>query len=251
MRFILLFFIPLISFGQTRTVQVFFKRNVSTLEQSALKTLLKLEKNKANIQVLSVTAYTDQTGNDSINIPLAKSRMSVVVEHLKNEGISVQNSAAPACDYPKSAIKMSDHSYWRRVDIEYKEIEMSADLEFNGVKIRNEDKDLQPIPLTIEFYNASDYVKEYSLPELDKLYQFLNTNQQVEIFIRGHVCCMNDYEISYLRAKTVYDYLIKRGITKERLGFEGYSNTIPLVSPELTEEDQQRNRRVDVIFTIK
>ena len=62
---------------------------------------------------------------------------------------------------------------------------------------------------------------------------------------------MDDYEISFLRAKAVNDYLIRRGISENRLGYEGYSNTIPLVTPELTEEDQQRNRRVDVIFTIK
>jgi outer membrane protein OmpA-like peptidoglycan-associated protein len=62
---------------------------------------------------------------------------------------------------------------------------------------------------------------------------------------------VDDYEISYSRAKSVNDYLIRRGISEKRIGYEGYSNSIPLIKPELTEEDQQRNRRVDVIFTIK
>jgi outer membrane protein OmpA-like peptidoglycan-associated protein len=251
MRFLILLLLPLTVFSQTKTVQVFFKRNVSTLEKEATQILLSLEKKGSTIQVLSVTAYTDATGSDAVNTPLATSRLNVVVDHLKNAGISVGSSAAPACNYPENAKRLNDLAYWRRVDILYEEVKNSTELEFNGIKLTTNEKELQPIPLTIEFHNASDYVKEYSLPELDKLFQFLNQHQQVSIFIRGHVCCMDDYDISYLRAKTVYDYLVKRGITQDRLGFQGYSNTIPLVTPELTEEDQQRNRRVDVIFTIK
>jgi outer membrane protein OmpA-like peptidoglycan-associated protein len=252
MRYLLfILFIPIGIFAQTKKIELFFQLNVSTLDTKSIQQLDKLKSQSGMMQIKSVTAYTDPSGTDSINIPLAESRRNVVVSYLQNAGLKVETSSAPASIYPSNAAKLKNHAYWRRVDIVYEIASEKKTLEFNGIKLNENQKDLQPIPLTIEFENASDYVKVYSLPELDKLFQFLNTNQNVDIFIRGHVCCMDDYEISFLRAKAVNDYLIRRGISENRLGYEGYSNTIPLVTPELTEEDQQRNRRVDVIFTIK
>jgi flagellar motor protein MotB len=43
--------------------------------------------------------------------------------------------------------------------------------------------------------------------------------------------------------------LIKKGIHPDRLDFKGFNRTVPVVYPEVTEEDQQRNRRVDVVFS--
>ena len=45
--------------------------------------------------------------------------------------------------------------------------------------------------------------------------------------------------------------MVRSGIDKSRLSFKGYSNTAPAVFPEKKEEDEQRNRRVDFIFTIR
>jgi flagellar motor protein MotB len=58
-------------------------------------------------------------------------------------------------------------------------------------------------------------------------------------------------EVSEKRAKAVYDYLTKNEIDSSRLNFKGFSNTIPLIYPEITDEDSQRNRRVDIIFKLK
>jgi len=252
MRYFLLFFlIPSGILAQNKRMEIFFKLNVSTLEKKAIQQLDKIKKLEGEVIIHSITAYTDPTGTDAINLALAESRRNEVVNYLQTADIKIETSSAPASHYPVNALNLNNHAYWRRVDIEYSIATKNPELEFNGIKLSTENKVLKPIPLTIEFENASDYVKVYSLSELDKLFQFLNTNKNVDIFIRGHVCCMDDYEISFLRAKAVNDYLIRRGIAEKRIGYEGYSNTIPLITPELTEEDQQRNRRVDVIFTIK
>lgn len=248
---VLLFLLPLSLFAQTEMVQLFFKLNVSTLDQSSIKKLEKLKTQEQSILIKSVTAYTDLSGNDSINVPLAESRRDVVVRHLQDLGLAVETSSAPACAYPTNSTKQKDHAYWRRVDIVYEVGTKKNELEFNGVQLSGVKDKIQPIPLTIEFENASPIVREYSIPEMDKLFQFLNKNQNVDIFIRGHVCCTSDYNISLSRAKALNDYLVRRGISQNRLSYEGFSNTIPLVWPELSPEDQQRNKRVDVIFTIK
>ncbi len=248
--FLLLILLPFTLFSQTDFVQLFFKLNVSTLDKSSITKLEQLERKGQAILIKSVTAYTDVSGNDSINIPLAESRRAVVVAYLESLGHKVESSSAPACSYPPKSNRPDDHSYWRRVDIVYEVAPMNSTLEFNGVQLSAKEK-LEPIPLTIEFENASPIVREYSIPEMDKLFQFLNAHENVDIFIRGHVCCMDDYDISLARAKALNNYLVRRGISQSRIGFEGYSNTIPLVYPEKTDEDSQRNRRVDIIFTIK
>jgi flagellar motor protein MotB len=56
--------------------------------------------------------------------------------------------------------------------------------------------------------------------------------------------------ISKARAKAVYHELIKQGVEKDRLDYVGMSNTEPLVFPEKTNADRQRNRRVDVKFKV-
>jgi outer membrane protein OmpA-like peptidoglycan-associated protein len=246
--FLILFFI---GFGQTQKVEIFFDINVSTLTSSSIQKLESVVENGTKIKIQSVTAYTDYTGNDSINKALAKSRMEVVSDYLIERGFPISEMNFPGETYPKNAKRTKDLAHWRRVDIEYAIIK-SEEILFNGIAINNSTQGtLEPIPLHIEFYNNSGTPKEYSIPEMEKLYDFLNSNKQVIIFIRGHVCCMDDYNISFLRAKTVNDYLIKRGIDPARLKFEGFSNSQPLVNPEVTPEDQQRNRRVDVIFTLR
>lgn len=67
--------------------------------------------------------------------------------------------------------------------------------------------------------------------------------------IQGHICCQvtDEYGISTLRAKAVYDYLISYGITPGRLSYKGYGSTQPLYQlPESDEEQRVANRRVEI-----
>ncbi len=107
----------------------------------------------------------------------------------------------------------------------------------------------------ILFYGNAATILPSSMPELENLYHFMNTNKKIKIQIEGHVCCKgmgpgNDDEtrqsISFDRAKAVYDYLITKGISKDRLTYKGLGATQPAVYPALTDEDQQKNRRVEI-----
>ncbi|MBN2530998.1 MAG: OmpA family protein [Deltaproteobacteria bacterium] len=54
--------------------------------------------------------------------------------------------------------------------------------------------------------------------------------------------------LSKERAKAVRNYLIEKGIEKERLQTWGYGETRPLVKDEKSEEDKERNRRVEFVI---
>ena len=54
-------------------------------------------------------------------------------------------------------------------------------------------------------------------------------------------------ELSKERAKNVYYYFVKNGISTDKLTVEGYGDTKPIASND-TEEGRAKNRRVEIIF---
>lgn len=115
----------------------------------------------------------------------------------------------------------------------------------------------QPILLANVFFdlNKSTLRKE-SFVELNKLVEFLESNPKVKIEIGGHTDSRgsNNKELSTARAKSVYDYVISKGIDASRLSYNGYGETKPVYSDEyinglITEKEKeaahQANRRTE------
>lgn len=109
----------------------------------------------------------------------------------------------------------------------------------------------------IFFYTGRHVIRTESIPELDKLYQLLVDNPDMVINIEGHVCCVHpavdaldidtlEVALSVNRAKALYYYLIRRGIDKSRLSYQGFGKRRPLRKHELTQEDQDLNKRVEI-----
>ena len=99
------------------------------------------------------------------------------------------------------------------------------------------------------FFDVDQYVlKEKSKTELDEVIKFLKDNEQIRMEIEGHTdntgSTSHNLELSTNRAKSVYDFLIKAGIPKERLQYKGYGSTKPKVDNS-TEEGKQLNRRIE------
>ncbi len=119
------------------------------------------------------------------------------------------------------------------------------------ISISKLDTSVVLVIMGIEFNGVDPIINEISTKEMNDLFNFLNQNKQIHAFIRGHVCCGNDLKLSKKRAKYVYSQLISRGISSDRLRYQGFSNTLLLVSPEKNDIDRAKNRRVDIIFSIK
>ena len=67
-------------------------------------------------------------------------------------------------------------------------------------------------------------------------------------FNQGHVCCANNYMLSQERAIAIANYLVKNGVSSNRITYSAYSNSRPLV-PEIDDESRQKNRRVEILVT--
>ena len=47
-----------------------------------------------------------------------------------------------------------------------------------------------------------------SFSAFEELLKVMNENPDLELSLRGHVCCSNDFELSVARARMVYDFLV-------------------------------------------
>ncbi len=99
------------------------------------------------------------------------------------------------------------------------------------------------------FFDYDSYeIKKTSFVELENLYNFLKNNETVKIEISGHTDNIgnenHNLELSVKRAKAVYEYLTVKGISSERIRFEGYGSKQPIDSNE-NEKGRQNNRRTE------
>jgi outer membrane protein OmpA-like peptidoglycan-associated protein len=96
-------------------------------------------------------------------------------------------------------------------------------------------------------YNSATLTKQ-SIPALQNLLAFLNTNPDIRGQIEGHTDNIGTEErnaiLSENRAKSVYDYLILQGIDKNRLSFMGYGELEPIASND-TPHGRTLNRRTE------
>ncbi len=104
-------------------------------------------------------------------------------------------------------------------------------------------------------------IKPESKETLEHLYKVLKDYPKLKISIEGHVCCINPavndaldidtYEpvLSLNRAKAIYNYLVDRGIDTSRLKYVGFGRRRPVVPVEITDADEELNRRVEIRVT--
>lgn len=124
--------------------------------------------------------------------------------------------------------------------------------------------DFQPIVIDIElekakvgsavvlnniFFDVDKYeLKSRSIPELNKIIQFLSENPSVRIEIGGHTdnsgSAQYNTDLSQKRALSVYNYLMSKGVVKSRLTTKGYGSSLPVASNE-TEAGREQNRRIE------
>lgn len=99
----------------------------------------------------------------------------------------------------------------------------------------------------IFFVNGRYYLLPESYTELNKLAAYLMLNPGIQIQINGHSdnsgMRYKNQKMSELRAREVFEYLIKRGV-QNKMYYKGYGSTLPLASND-TEEGRSKNRRVE------
>lgn len=133
--------------------------------------------------------------------------------------------------YPKSgAFNRS------KLDFDLAPIEVGASTEFKNVYFETAKSDLLP----------------ESKPELDRVAEFLHRSRTASIEIDGHTDDVGNEayneKLSLDRATSVMNYLISKGIAKERLEAKGFGKRKPL-KHGTDEASRAMNRRVEMVVT--
>ncbi len=99
------------------------------------------------------------------------------------------------------------------------------------------------------FFDTDKFdLKPTSTSELEKLYTFLINNGVVKIEISGHTDNVggsgHNLKLSENRAKSVYTYLVNKGIEAARLTYKGYGDSKP-IAENSTDAGRATNRRTE------
>jgi outer membrane protein OmpA-like peptidoglycan-associated protein len=101
----------------------------------------------------------------------------------------------------------------------------------------------------VYFEFGKSTLKPESYPAIEELVSLLKTESTMKIEISGHTDNIGNPEtnikLSKDRAEAVRQYIIKKGISANRVSSVGYGNTKPIATNE-TEEGRQLNRRTEV-----
>lgn len=223
---------------------VYFDFDVHEVNQdSGLKLTDWILKNK-DAEIVKIYGYCDSVGSHNYNDKLALRRANFVRSRLRDNGMLLTDKL-DVKGFGKRTEQLKEQADNRRVDIYFlpKEEKLSAKVSQMEVGDKLRLKNLN-------FYNRSGRVVPKSIPVLAELLQIMKQNPKLKIEIQGHICCQPEgdvEDISTLRCKTVYNYLIENGIDKNRLSYKGFGSTMPLYPiPEQNDFERDENRRVEI-----
>ena len=244
------------------TVHLYFPLDKTQLTERSTKLIDSLIANNwmEHDKKITVLGYADYLGTDDYDKLISEARAKNVEEYLILGGINKKDITRclgkgkinHAATNDKKGIL--EH---RKVDVIF-DARIDTPEEKKYIYYLTNLKIEESLPLkNIEFYRGSLKIKPESLPWLRIASDFLKENKNIVFQLEGHVCCLgpvrgvdehyDESTLSQKRAEEIADTFIARGIDKARIKAAiGRGNSIPIEWPEVTDRDQQANRRVEI-----
>lgn len=265
--FVTAFFSFGLSFAQEEEIySIFFEFDKYNLkEEQAEGVIAFVQKiDTARIESIQIYGYCDDRGKDEYNFVLSTNRANTVKDKLIERGIkskiiiTLEGKGRIMLDEDLQTDIPEARSKNRRVDVvvNYKSITIE-NLKIPGVYSTIK-KDVVPgdrIYLEkVLFERGSSQLTVQAKKELDKVALLLLKFKNIQFEVQGHVCCTPTYhreaidretkkrELSVNRAKRVFNYLFKKGISNSRMTYRGYGNTQSL------KQGSALDRRVELLI---
>jgi outer membrane protein OmpA-like peptidoglycan-associated protein len=264
-----------LAFGQgqlTHTVQFELDRSDITSEQKELLEIwmLSIDDTASRIEVIG---YTDYLGSNKCNMALSENRANAVITHVKQaEQLVYRASLVSAVgenfsqDEGRTEGKPTDRKVEIIATLKLKSAPTpSLPAKESEKQIVSTESDLlvqaevgQTVILgNLNFFPGRHYLVPSAMPELERLIGIMKENPTMEIEVQGHICCKLDsidgfdvntrtYDLSANRAEYITEQLVLAGIGDSRIKHRGFAGSRPLINPEITDRDRQRNRRVEI-----
>ncbi len=130
--------------------------------------------------------------------------------------------------------------------------EAGVEVDSSGCYVIDESKNFLE-SIIVNFNSGSVEIDERFFPRLDRVSFYMNEYSDIIWYIEGHSDNIERYEggetISLARAKSVLDYLLRKGVSLSKLRIVDRENSFN-IADNATAQGREKNRRV-VIFGIK
>lgn len=120
-----------------------------------------------------------------------------------------------------------------------------------NINLKPIEKGARVVLNNIFFETGKADLTQESYIELGKAIDLMKANKKMVVEVGGHTDNVgadeSNMKLSHNRAKSVRDYLVKAGISSDRLQAKGYGETQPVASND-TEEGRKANRRTEFVI---
>ena len=263
-------YLPLLFFGfiqaQEEVVHsIYFEFDKYALNEKEVNAAIDFIKktDSTRIESIQIFGYTDDVGKDAYNFKLSTKRANAIQERFVESGIK---SKIIVTIEGKGKIMIDDdllenlperRSKNRRVDVVVN-LKPLPKIEIPGFYTTVQKNHIVGDHIYLEgvlFERGSSKLEFKVKAILDKVAKLLQKYKNLQFEIQGHVCCTPPYQkeaidletkkrqLSINRAQAVYKYLLFKKISKDRMTFKGYGNTVPLG------KGTQYDRRVELVIT--
>lgn len=260
------FFICGIVYAQEEVVQsVYFDFDKFSLDEKQGNTVVDFIKktDSTRIESIQIFGYTDDVGKEAYNFKLSTNRANAIREKLTFNGIknkiivTIEGKGRILIDDDVVENLPERRSKNRRVDVVLN-LKPLPKIEIPGFYNTIQKKHIVGDHVYLEnllFERGSSKLTFEAKTQLDKISRLLIKYKNLEFEIQGHVCCTPPFQkeaidretrkrnLSQNRAESVYKYLIFKRVSKNRMTFKGYGNTVPLG------KGSEYDRRVELVIT--
>ncbi|HEX8562224.1 MAG TPA: OmpA family protein [Flavobacterium sp.] len=254
---LLLVLCPLGSVAQQK-LEIYFDFDRHDLNESAIKKLNTWVATDKTLEVLKIYGFCDWKGSNVYNDSLSVKRVLTVYNFLLDNNIEVRpdyEMRGFGENFEQSKTQGENRKVMVVYDYKNEEKPVQTDpakeLSARIMSSKNGDK----ITLdNINFFNMSPRILPKSKVVLADLLCVMQDNPTLKIEIQGHICCQEDdkMDLSTMRAKAIYNFLISRKINRNRLSYKGFGVSRPIHPiPEKNEVEQYENRRVEIMIVEK
>ena len=228
------------------------KYNVPDIETNRLVLFIKSLKDN-QIERISIYGFTDDRGSDNYNLTLSQNRANAIKKIFS--GFGVDDNLISNVDGKGEVllrVVSSDNLNIIRglnrkveINIEYqKKKEIFSNIKKEEIEaslfLRDDISVGDKITLeNILFKTGYSSLEKESINVLENIGASLLKRKDIYFTIQGHVCCTENTRdaidkktgkrnLSMARAKYIYDYLIKKGVKRNRMKYVGLRNKYPL-----------------------
>ncbi len=252
---ILLFFVWLSVVAQQR-MTVYFGFDRYELNESARRQLNSWKADNDRIEVEKIYGFCDWKGDNRYNDTLSLRRVETVRTFLEANHIKVKDGYEIK-GFGEDFVQSKNQGENRKVVIVYNTDFVAPTITAKAPRTLQQKitdaRSGEYITLdNIQFFNMSPRILPESKPVLYELLCALQDNPRLRIEIQGHICCQASGDInnlSVMRARAIYNYLIANKINRKRLSYKGFGVTRPVHPiPEQNVQQQNENRRVEILI---